>query len=436
MNTTMRRFTSLLLAVFALLLLTLPAAWAQQKLDAIAAIVGDQIVLESEIHTLVAQYGFQKRINVLNDPALFRQLSKRFLNRLIDQKLLLIKADEDTIKADEARVDQLLEQQLNMLIQQAGSQEALEKYYNAPLTQIKKELRREIENQLRIEMLQQKRFGNLKVSRREVEQFYHQYRDSLPRIEETVDISHILMNVTPSDESIQQAYQKIQQLKAQLDNGADFAELARKYSEDPGSASKGGDLGFVKRGDLVKEFEEVAFALKKGEISDIVQTQFGFHIIQLLERRGEKIHVRHILIQLRPTPEDEQRVIDTLKTIRQKILEGKATFEEMALKYSDDPNVKKDKGHLGRFRVGSFQIKEFEKAVANLKPGEISQPFRTEFGYHIVRLNERISPRTLSLEKDWEQIEQWALQKKQEREFQKWLAQLRKEIPIIIKYQL
>ncbi len=436
MNHFTHRLTRLFLIAFALVAFARSSVLGQQKLDAIAAIVGDQIVLESEIHTLIAQYGFQKHINVLNDPALFRQLSKRFLNRLIDQKLLLIKADEDTIKADEARVDQLLEQQLNLLIQQAGSQEALEKYYNAPLIQIKKELRREIENQLRIEMLQQKRFGKLKVSRREVEQFYQQYRDSLPRIEETVDISHILMNVTPSDESIQQAYQKIQKIKAMLDNGADFAELARMYSQDPGSASKGGDLGFVKRGDLVKEFEEVAFALKKGEISDIVQTQFGFHIIQLLERRGEKIHVRHILVQLQPTPEDEQRVIDTLQTIRQKILDGKATFEEMAMKYSDDPNVKKDKGHLGRFRVGSFQIKEFQKAVANLKPGEISLPFRTEFGYHIVRLNERISPRTLSLEKDWEQIEQWALQRKQEHEFKKWLAQLRKEIPIIIKYQL
>ena len=194
-------------------------------------------------------------------------------------------------------------------------------------------------------------------------------------------------------------------------------------------------MGFVSRGTLVKEFEEAAFALKPGEISDIVQTQFGFHIIQLLERQGERIHVRHILIQLQPTPEDEQRVINKLKEIRQEILDGKATFEEMALKYSDDPNVQKDHGHLGTFQEGGFQIKEFEEAVKNLKEGEISEPFRTDFGYHIIRLNKRIQARELSLDKDWEQIEQWALQYKQTQEFQKWLQQLRQEIPVIVKIE-
>ncbi len=138
---------------------------------------------------------------------------------------------------------------------------------------------------------------------------------------------------------------------------------------------------------------------------------------------------------MQPTPEDEQRVINKLKEIRQKILNGEATFEEMALKYSDDPNVQKDHGHLGTFQEGGFQIKEFEEAVKNLKEGEISEPFRTDFGYHIIRLNKRIQARELSLDKDWEQIEQWALQYKQTQEFQKWLQQLREEIPVIIKIE-
>ncbi len=422
----------LLLAIF---LVLVQLALGQQMIDGIAAIVGDDVVLVSDINALITQYAFQKRIDITRRPDLYKKLGKQFLETLIDNKLLLIKADEDTIKVDDAQVDQSLKRQIQYMIQQAGSEKKLEEYYNAPLFKIKKDLRKEIENQMRISMLRQKRFGNIKISRKEVEEFYQTHRDSLPRVEPSVDISHILMQVTPSEESVQKAYQKILEIKKKLDEGADFAELARKYSEDPGTAANGGDLGFVSRGTLVKEFEEAAFALKPGEISDIVQTQFGFHIIQLLERQGERIHVRHILIQLQPTPEDEQRVINKLKEIRQEILDGKATFEEMALKYSDDPNVQKDHGHLGTFQEGGFQIKEFEEAVKNLKEGEISEPFRTDFGYHIIRLNKRIQARELSLDKDWEQIEQWALQYKQTQEFQKWLQQLRQEIPVIVKIE-
>ncbi len=422
----------LLLTIF---LVLVQLALGQQMIDGIAAIVGDDVVLVSDINALITQYAFQKRIDITRRPDLYKKLGKQFLETLIDNKLLLIKADEDTIKVDDAQVDQSLKRQIQYMIQQAGSEKKLEEYYNAPLFKIKKDLRKEIENQMRISMLRQKRFGNIKISRKEVEEFYQTHRDSLPRVEPSVDISHILMQVTPSEESVQKAYQKILEIKKKLDEGADFAELARKYSEDPGTAANGGDLGFVSRGTLVKEFEEAAFALKPGEISDIVQTQFGFHIIQLLERQGERIHVRHILIQLQPTPEDEQRVINKLKEIRQEILDGKATFEEMALKYSDDPNVQKDHGHLGTFQEGGFQIKEFEEAVKNLKEGEISEPFRTDFGYHIIRLNKRIQARELSLDKDWEQIEQWALQYKQTQEFQKWLQQLRQEIPVIVKIE-
>jgi len=269
-----------------------------------------------------------------------------------------------------------------------------------------------------------------------VEAFYQQFRDSLPRVEASVDISHILMQIKPSEESAKQALEKIKKIKQLLDNGADFAQVARQYSEDPGTRERGGDLGFVERGTLVKEFEEVAFQLKPGEISDIVRTQFGFHIIQLLERRGEQIHVRHILIQLQPTQADEQRTYEKLVEIRKKIISGEATFEAMALKYSDDPNVQKDKGHLGVFRINSLQIPEFKAVIDTLKEGEISMPVRTQFGYHIIRLNKRIEPHVMTLETDWQQIEQMALDYKRNKLFTEWLAKLRQEIPIEIKMQL
>jgi peptidyl-prolyl cis-trans isomerase SurA len=424
------------LPIFLAAVLLATPVFSQQVLDGTAAIVGDDVVLTSDINALVTQYAFQNKIDIAHQPSLYHQLGKKFLETLIDQKLLLIKAEEDTIKVDDERVEQNLKQQMDYMIQQAGSEQKLEEYYSAPLFKIKKDLRKEIENQMRIGVLRDKRFGSTKISRKEVENFYHQYEDSLPTHKATVSISHILMQVTPSKEAIAAAYQKTKDIRQRLLDGEDFATLAKKYSEDPGSASNGGDLGFVSRGTLVKEFEEAAFSLKKDEISDIVQSQFGFHIIQLLERQGERIHVRHILIQLKPTTEDEQRVVNRLKEIRQKILDGDSTFEEMALKYSSDPNVEKDHGNLGQFEQGSFQIKGFEDAVQGLKPGEISEPFRTEYGYHIVRLDGQTEARPLSLKNDWEQIEQWALQHKQENEFKAWLAQLRKEIPVVVEIDI
>ncbi len=411
--------------------------FAQQiPVDGIAAIVGDRIVLMSDVNNMVIQYALQKRIDISKNPQLYNQLSKQFLQNLIDEKLLLIQAEEDTIEADEDQVEQAVKQQLDYLIQQVGSEEKLVEYYRAPIPIIKKEMRKQIANQMKIQQLRQKHFGQITITRKEVEAFYQQFRDSLPRVEASVDISHILMEVKPSEASARKALEKIKRIKAMLDKGADFAQLAMQYSEDPGSKDRGGDLGFVERGTLVKEFEEVAFQLKPGEISDIVRTQFGYHIIQLLERRGERIHVRHILIQLQPTPEDEKRTYEQLVNIRQQILDGKATFEEMALKYSDDPNVEKDKGHLGVFRVNSLQIPQFKAVIDTLKEGAISMPVRTQFGYHIIRLNKRIAPHTLSLETDWDQIEQMALEYKRNKLFTEWLEKLRQEIPIEIKMQL
>lgn len=428
--------TTLLFALLLALAALSGAATAQTKLDGIAAVVGDEIILESDVNTMLSQYAFQNKVNVFNDPQLRGRLQREFLNRMIDEKVLLVKADEDTITADEDRVDQLLDQQLSSFLQQAGSVEALESYYGMPMVKIRKEMREQIANRMRVDMLRQQRFANIKVSRREVENFFQQYRDSLPRVEETVDISHVLMQVRPSATATEAALARIRDLRERVAAGEDFETLARAESDDPSAKANGGDLGFVSRGDLVTEFEEVAFGLEIGELSDIVQTQFGFHFMELLDRQGEKIRVRHILVRLQPTPEDEERVVQRLKEIRASVLAGDATFEEMALANSDDPNVRDDKGRLGEFAAGEFQVKAFGEAVKDLQPGEISEPFRTDFGYHILLLHSRTAPRTYTLEDDWQRIEQYAIDFKRNREFDEWLAQIRSEIPVEVKLKI
>jgi len=402
---------------------------AQQLLDGIAAVVGNEIVLKSEVDQYVQSYIIQNKINVRNNQTLLKKLENDVLERLVEQKIMLTKAEEDTIIADDREIDRRVEEQIQYMIKQVGSEEKLEEAFQSPIKQIRRDLRTEVGDRIKIEILRRKKFQSVKISRREVENFYETFQDSLPKLQETVDISHILMQIKPGEESQKEALNKIQMVQKWLAEGEDFSELAGKYSEDPASASRGGDLGYTKRGDFVKEFEEVAFELAEGQISDIVQTQFGFHIIKLVERRGEQIRTSHILIRLTPTSEDEETTISKISEVRKQLLAG-SPFDSMAIIYSDDENVAEDRGHLGIWEVEKLAISAFKREVAQLEPGEISEPFKTEYGYHILRLNEFKPARRLNLEDDWEQIEQIALNYKMEQEYVKWIARIKEDIPI------
>lgn len=426
-----KQFGKIRIGIIAFLLLS-NSGYGQQLVEGLAAIIGKEIILKSEVDQMVQSYAIQNGINLSRDTKIVKELQQQVFKRLIEQKILLAKAIEDTITIDDREIDQRVEQHIQYMISQVGSEEKLEEAFKNPIKKIKRDLRKETEERLMIDNLRRKKFANVKVSRREVEKFYSTYKDSLGDIKETVDISHILKQVKPSEQSRNEAKQKIQGILQMINDGEDFSSLAEKYSQDPGSANRGGDLGFTKRGDFVKEFEEVAFSLEEGEVSGIVESQFGYHIIKLIEKRGEKIRTKHILIQVQPTADDEIATKEELEKLREEILAG-ASFEEIALANSDDENVNQDKGALGVFETKSLKIPEFINVVKNLKPGEISEPFRTSYGYHIVRLNERVDKRKIDLESDWERIQEMALNFKIEDEYQKWIANLKTEIPIEIR---
>ncbi len=405
---------------------------AQQFIDGIAAVVGNEIVLKSEVDQYVQSYVIQNKINIRNNPAMLKQLESDILDRLVEQKIMLTKADEDTIMADAREVDRRVEEQIRYLTEQIGSEDKLEEAFQSPMKQIRRDLRKEMSDRLKIEMLRRTKFANVKISRREVENFYKTYQDSLPQRQETVEISHILKQIKPGGDSQQSALAKINMIKQKLDDGQDFAQLATEYSEDPASAQRDGDLGFTKRGDFVQEFEEVAFALEPDQISDIVQTQFGYHIIKLIERRGEQIRTSHILIRLTPTEEDEKNTIAALEQIRDQIIGG-APFDSMAVANSDDENVAEDKGYLGVWEVEKLAIPAFKTIVKTIEVGEVSEPFKTEYGYHLLKLNAHVPPRSLNPEEDWEQIEQIALNFKMEKEYASWIQEIKQQIPIEYK---
>ncbi len=417
--------------IYLFLFMLVISAAAQQLVEAIEAVVGNEIILKTEVDQFTQNYIVQNRIDVRNNDALLKSIRHKTLESLIEQKLLLEKAVLDTVTIDDQLLDEKTNERLQYLIQQVGSEEKLEQAFGSPMKQIRKDTRKIVKEQLLVNKVRQKQFLDVTVSRREVEEFYKTYNDSLPPLQGTVKISHILKIVAPSEEAQRAALKKIENIREQLTAGASFEELAKKYSEDPGSAQRGGDLGFVGRGDFVPEYEQAAFNLKDGEVSDIVQSTFGYHIIKMVERRGEKIHTKHILIQTVPTKEDEIRTINELKEIRQQLING-ADWDKLALKYSDDENVTKDHGHLGVFEIDKLVIPAFKQVVDTLKIGEISEPFKTEFGYHIVRLDDRQDKRKMDLEHDWDRIEMYAKNYKIEKEYRKWIAELKEQVPIQI----
>jgi len=417
--------------------LALSPLQAQQILDRILAVVDDDVILESEVAQGAYLTAMQLRIDPTKSPREFARLKQETLNNLINQKILLVQADKDTVKADEAQVERYLQQQMANVIQQLGGEDKVEEYFGASLTKVRRNYREEIERNMRIRTVQSTRMQGIKISRREVEQYYEAHKDSIGPIKETIDLSHILIKATPGEAARKIAYDKAEALRQRVLAGEDFAELARENSEDPGSASRGGDLGFMSRGEFVQEFEEAAFKLAPGETSPVIYSQFGYHIIQLVERRGEKIDTRHILIAPKPLREDEVAAADTIKAIARKLKEG-ASFEDMVQRYSQDESSKADKGRLGTFEIDQLRerAKEFVYAVNGLKPGEYSDPVRTQYGFHILRVDRREPARELDFTKDYDRIHQIALDHKMQRAFNAWIDQLKEEVHVEIKDDL
>ncbi len=405
-----------------------PAAQGQEVIDRVVAVVDDQIILQSELLQYTYSMAVQMGVDPRKHPDKFSELRENALQSLIAQKVFFTKAKEDSVTIDQRQVDQVLEERLKYMVEQLGSEEKLEEYYGQPMRKIRRIFRENVEEGLLVRTLQQKMFREIKTSRREVEEFYQAHKDSLPGIKASVRLSHILVNIAPGDAAVEAAQAKIDTLLQRVRSGEDFATLARLYSEDPGSATKGGELGFIQRGDFVKEFEEAAFALQPGEISGVVRSSFGFHVIQLIDRRGEKINARHILVRLSTSASDEKATETFVRQLRDDILAGKISFAEAAKKYSNDQTSSEKGGDLGWFESDQLQVPAFREAAKILQPGEISEPLKTQYGFHLVRLDDRREARQYTLAQDWQEIHDMAQNAKVERELQNWLAALKKQI--------
>jgi peptidyl-prolyl cis-trans isomerase SurA len=403
------------------------SAYCQEVIDKIAAVVGDEIITQSELEFQVNLYAAQRRIDT-STPGLKNQV----LNALIEEKLVYTQANLDSITVTDDEVKSRIDYQLEVFKQQYGSLAKVEEVYGMSVEKIRRELQDGVRKNIMVQKLQEKNFSGVETSRREVEDFFNLYKDSLGIIPEKVRLSHIFRNPRKS-ETIKLKFKKFaESLLDSVKAGSDFAALAKKYSEDPGSASQGGDLGFVKRGAFYPEFESAAFALDENEVSDVVESPVGFHIIQLLEKRGESIHTRHILIKIKNDEETDLKTIQFLSDIRDSILLGKGTFSYYAKKYSEDEDTKKFGGELGTFYINQLD-KAFLDAIAKLKENEISFPRRFEYsadnyGYHIVYLQERITQHKADLKTDYDELKRLAEEYKKTKLYEKWIAELKDNI--------
>ena len=420
--------------VFVLTLLMASQLFAQRQLiDKVAAVVDDEVILASELQQYAYFEAANQKINPQLNPTEYAEIEKRILDALINQKIMLAQAKLDSIPIDEAQVDQTLDQQIRERIQQAGGEQELEKYLGKSIKEIRKMYRSNVKKQLLAQKIQSSRFSDIKISRTEIENFFETYKDSLPEVGASINISQILLEIKPGEDAFEESRKTATLLLDSIKKGAGFSQLAKVFSNDPGSGKKGGDLGWYNRTDFVKEFAEAAVRLEPGEISDVVRTEFGYHIIQMIEKNVEKIHVRHILIGVPTTPQDKIAAKEKLEKIRKDILDGSITFEKAALQYSDDPAKKGNQGNLGWIEIATFQDKNFLKVSQSLQVGEISEPFETNFGFHILKLNDKRDQRKLNLKEDWQSIESMALRQKQAKEMEKWIAQIRSKFYVDIR---
>jgi len=409
--------------ILVLLLCTAPVSG--QILDRIVAVVDNDLILDSELNAQLQFFIFNNKLDS-NAPGLKEQV----LQSMINEKLIVAKAIEDSVVVSDDEVQQQLDATIQQRVAQFGSESKLEEVYGMPISRIKREFRDEMRKNLLAQRLQQQRFGQAQISRREVEEFFAQYKDSIGQVPEEVELVHIAIKLKPGAPAKAAGRAKAQTILDSVRAGVDFAELARRHSEDPGSAAQGGDLGFVRRGQFVKEFETAVFSLQPNQISGIVETDFGYHVIQLLERRGDAVHARHILIRVERSGADNQAIITFLDSLRTRALNGES-FAELAKKYSENEETAILGGSLGTAELQSIS-KSFYPTVASLKQGEISEPARLAEGgfdgYHIVLMKRRTPAHPISLEQDYHRLEALALNYKKTHEYSAWLEELKGKI--------
>ncbi len=435
-NIRLRRMTRLFLVLF-FGIIALQGMSQKKVIDKVVAIVGGNEILYSDVENQYMQYLMQGY--TANGDGIRCEI----FEQILFAKLLLNQAQLDSVDVSQEQVEGELDRRLRYFISQIGSQEKLEQYYNKSILEIKSDLRSVIHDQMMSEQVKNNITKDVTITPSEVRKYFNSLpKDSIPLISSEYQYSQIIIVPKVSAEEKDYARKKLEGIRKRIVDGESFESMARIYSEDPGSAMKGGELGDFSRGVMYPEFEAAAFALRPNQISDIVETEAGFHILKLIKRKGDFINVRHILIATKVSPLSLQITLDKMDSIYQLISSGAMTFEEAALRFSDDDS-KYSGGVAINPKSGSniFAPEDIDKELffklEKMNVGELAKPSmydkeRNVKAFRIVRLDKRTEPHKASLEKDYDKIQKMALEKKKSTAISKWIQEKSKKTYIII----
>ncbi len=408
--------------LWAVLLLSLPAA--AEVVDRIVAVVDKQIILESELTSQLQLYAMQARIDLSNQ-ATRDSLESQLLDRMIEDKVLLVQAERDTsISVTNKDVETALTEQVERIKGQFPSEDAFLAQLRAEgltLKELRNQYRDEVRNQLLKEKFIQSRLEKVRVSSGEVKQFYEANRDSLPSKPAGVRLAHILLSTMPGQATRDSILAYANQIRQKALDGEDFALLARTYSEDPG-ASEGGDLSWFARGAMVPAFESAAFALQPGQISEVVETEFGYHIIKSTGKKEDKVRASHILIRVQPSDADlvhRRALADSLYGL----IESGADFAALAKEHSDDEGSGAAGGELGWYGADDL-LPGFREALQDMEVGDISPPVASDFGFHIIKLEEQRVSSPIDPKEDYETLSEMARRDKTQKQLSEWIAKI------------
>lgn len=405
--------------------------------DKIIGKVDNYIVLKSELDKSYQEY-------VSNGGRPGEESRCQYLALLLRNKLMMAKAEMDSIVVGDSDVDANTQRRMDLIMAQyGGSQEDLEKKFGKTFEQFRLELRDQIREQMVINEMQRHLTKGITVTPAEVRRFYNRIpKDSLPYFSAEVEVGQIVRIAKVSNAQKEITKRELIDIRNRILGGEDFSTLARKYSSDPSVTVNGGDMGFVGRGIMVPEFEAMSFRLKPGEISMPVETAFGFHIIQLLERRGNEYHSRHILMAPTPSKQDVENASRYLDSVRTLIVKDTISFQRAAKEFSDDMQTKGNGGFFTDEEGGTrLSVDELDPvvffAIDSMKVGTVSKPltYRTDDGKEAVRIllyKSRTPPHLANLQEDWNRIQAAALSEKQNKILEKWFDKARRDVFISI----
>lgn len=410
-----------------------------QVIDKVVAVVGQNIILQSDVENQYLQYRMQGTVEGGS-----KDIHCAILEELLFQKLMLNQAEMDSLTVTDGEVEAELNRRISELIGRAGSQDKLESIFNKTMSQIKDELRRLVKEKSLQDQVRANLLKGVVVTPAEVKAYYRSLpNDSIPSVDAQYEIMQIVKRPPISIDEKLEVKDQLYQIRRRILNGeSSFSTMAILYSEDPGSAKNGGELGFTGKGEFAPEFEAAAFNLREGEISEVVETQFGFHIIQLIERRGEYVNCRHILMTAKVPVEALEKAQHELDSAARLIRNGDMTFEQAAMKFSDDDS-KTNGGYIlnpigGGYAISLQEIQELENypgfqefknlafVINRLETGKVSDPLPmvtsdSQDAFRLVMVKKVIPAHKANLTDDYSVVQGWALNKKNQDVISAWI---------------